>query len=484
MEKTKKALLINPPTGKYMRDDRCQAPVEEMTAQPARAPMDLAYMASTLISVNVECKIIDCPFEKVTWNKLKKIIKDFNPDYLIISTTTPTLENDMIACNIAKEINKSIITIAKGAQITKDSETIMKKFKELDIAIWGEYEFAVKEIATMKLSKVKGITFRNDNKIYKTEDRPRLENLDLLPLPARDLLNNKLYKAPDTGKPIAYILTGRGCPHRCIYCAVSVASGYKLYTRSVESIIREIEECYYKFKIKDFFFRSDTFTWDEKWVVSLCQKIIEKKIKIRWGTNSRVDTINENRLYWMKKAGCYVIGFGIESGNQEMLNKMKKRITIEQIKDAVNICKKYRIRSYLLFMFGLPWETKESANDTIKLALELDGDFADFNIAYPLPGTEFYEIAKKDKLFNGELTGFDYAKPIVRTYSLTREELIEIRKDAIKKFYFRPKYILKTILKIRSLSELFSYIKQGSFLAAKIILLRHKIKNRKIYENN
>lgn len=466
---TKKALLINPPTGKYMRDDRCQAPVEEMTAQPARAPMDLAYMAATLEQVGVVCKIIDCPFENYTWEMLKDEIKKFSPTYLIMSTTTPTLENDMYTCKIAKEIDNKIITIAKGAQITNDAEKILEKYPLLDIAIYGEYEFAVQEIATKNLEDVKGIIYRKNGKIFKTEERPRLENLDLLPLPARHLLKNELYKAPDTNRPIAYILTARGCPYRCIYCAVSVASGYKFYTRSVDNVIKEIEECYYKFKIRDFFFRSDTFTLNEEWVVELCKKIVEKKLKIRWGTNSRVDTISEKRLYWMKKAGCYVIGFGIESGDQELLNKMKKNTTLDEAREAIKLCKKYGIKTYLLFMFGLPWETEESAKNTIKFALELDGDFADFNIAYPLPGTEFYEIAKRDNLFNGELTGYDYAKPIVNSYHLTREKLAKIRKKAILKFYFRPKYIIKTLLKIRSLNEFLNYGKKALKLALKIL---------------
>lgn len=465
----RKALLINPPTGKYMRDDRCQAPVESMTAQPARAPMDLAYMAAMLEQVGVICKIRDYPLENVSWGEFIHDLKKINPNFLIISTTTPTLDYDMKACKLAKEFNKGIVTMAKGAHIVENAEEVLKKYPELDIAIWGEYEFAVQEIAQKAWSSVKGISYRKDKKIYRTSERPRLENLDKLPLPARHLLKNELYTAPDTGKPIAFILTGRGCPHRCIYCAVSVASGYKLHVRSVESVIKEIEQCYYKFGIRDFFFRSDTFTWYEDWVIKLCKEMVKRKLKIRWGTNSRVDTISEKRLYWMKKAGCYVIGFGIESGNQDMLNKMKKGATLDQARKAVKLCRKYKVKSYLLFMFGLPWETKETAEDTIRFAKELNGDFADFNIAYPLPGTEFYEIAKKRKLFKGSLTGYDYGTPLVKSYTLSTKELIEIRKKSIREFYFRPKYIIKTLLGIRSPQVFFAYLRQGVGLSWKIL---------------
>ncbi|MBN2545293.1 MAG: radical SAM protein [Spirochaetes bacterium] len=464
-----KALLINPPTGKYMRDDRCQAPVESMTAQPARAPMDLAYMAGMLEQEGLTCRIVDYPMENLKWKDFEEHLNEFDPDYLIISTTTPTLEYDLKSCAVAKHHNQKTVTIAKGAHIVEYSEVILNDYPELDIAIWGEYEFAVKEIVSKDWSEIKGISYRLNDKICRNQERPRLEDLDKLPLPARHLLNNKLYKAPDTGRPIAYILTGRGCPYHCIYCAVSVASGYKLFKRSVESVIREIEDCYYKFNIKDFFFRSDTFTWFEDWVITFCREIINRKLKIRWGTNSRVDTISEERLFWMKKAGCYVIGFGIESGNQEMLDKMKKKITLEQARNAVKLCKKYRIQSYLLFMFGLPWETKESAEDTIRFSKELNGDFADFNIAYPLPGTPFYKMAKEDRLFEGSLTGYDYGNPIIKTYSLSTDELVKIRNRAIREFYFRPSYIIKTILRIRSPRILISYIGKGFNLFMKLI---------------
>ncbi|MBW2967078.1 B12-binding domain-containing radical SAM protein [Candidatus Woesearchaeota archaeon] len=488
----KRALLINPPTGKYMRDDRCQAPVESMTAQPPRAPIDLAYMAACLEDVGVECRVMDYPMEEMSWRDLAEDLKGFRPDFLIMSTTTPTLEYDLKACRLAKKaakaLGKDIITIAKGAEITDRPKEVLEKYPDLDIGINGEYEFAVAEIATMPWSEVLGITYRENCKtckedggdgedaegkssgrIHKTAERPRLEDLDRLPIPARHLLNNDLYTAPDTGRPIAFILTGRGCPHRCMYCAVSVASGHKLHIRSVESVIKEIEQCYHELGIREFFFRSDTFTWYEDWVVELCKRIVDKKLKIRWGTNSRVDTVSEKRLHWMKKAGCYVIGFGIESGNQEMLRKMRKATTLDQARKAIALCRRYKIKSYALFMFGLPWETRETAEDTIRFSKELDTDFADFNIAYPLPGTEYYDIALKENLFTGGLAGFDYGTPLVKAYELSTDELKAIRKRAIREFYFRPKYILRTLLGIRSPRVFLAYIVQGSRLALNIL---------------
>ena len=201
---------------------------------------------------------------------------------------------------------------------------------------------------------------------------------------------------------------------------------------------------------------------DKKWVIRVCGLLVDEGLKIRWGTNSRVDTIDEERLVWMKKAGCWIIGFGVESGNQEMLDKMKKGITIEQTEKAVKSCKKYKIKTYLLFVLGLPWETRETAMDTIEFATKLDGDFVDFNIAYPLPGTEYYEIAKESALCDlSSLSGFDYANPLARSFHLSTEELIGLRKKALKSFYFRPQYIIRTLMNIRSLRVLNSYLYSG-----------------------
>lgn len=462
-KKTSRALLMYPPTGFYMRDDRCQAPVEGMSAQPARAPMDLTYIAACLEQVGVTCQIKDYPAERQSWDEFKKDLAVFQPEMLIVSITTPTLERDLAACTIAKELVPGILTVSKGAHYQAKDLEVLAQFKDLDIAIRGESEFASAEIASGRpLSEILGISYRENGTIKRAPPRPFIDDLNKFPLPARHLLNLSLYTTPDTKRPLAFIYTGRGCPHQCIYCAVGVASGYKLKVRSTDSIVKELEECYHTYGIKDYFFRADTFTWDRKWTVELCQKIVEHKLKIRWGANSRVDTIDEPRAEWMKKAGCWVVGFGIESGNQEMLNLMKKRATLDQARQAVALCRKHGIKSYGLFVIGLPWDTRETIEQTIAFAKELNCDFADFNIAYPLPGTEFYEIAKRERLFDeNQLTGHDYASPIVRTQTLSTEELIALRKKALMGFYLRPGYVAKTLAGVRSPREFVSYLQSG-----------------------
>lgn len=459
----KKAFLIYPPTGIYMRDDRCQAPVKGLTAQPMRTPLDLAYMAASLEKAGVACRVKDYPAENQNWTRLRKDLEEYKPDMLVISITTPTMEADLAACDVAKKIRPDMVTVSKGAHYLVKDEEALVKYPNLDIIIRGESELTIADIVTAdNLEIVQGITFRKTGAVCKTPDRPFLDDLDKLPFPARHLLNNNLYLTPDTKKPITLIYTGRGCPHQCIFCAVPVVSGHAIKLRSPKNIVDEIEECVKKYGIKDFFFRADTFTWKEEWVVEICQRILEKGLHIRWGTNSRVDTINEKRLEWMKKTGCWIIGFGVESGNQESLNLMKKRTSIEDAKNAIALCKKYGIRAYTLFVIGLPWDTRKTIDDTIQFAKALNGDYIDINIAYPLPGTELFEVAKKENLFDEEkMHGYDYSKPLIRTRHLTTDELVRIRRQALLGFYIRPSYIIRMLISIRSPRVLLSYVHAG-----------------------
>ena len=293
-----------PPTGVYMRDDRCQAPVEGMTAQPNRAPLDLAYMAAMLENHGIECKIADYAAPKSPWEEVERDIAAFRPDMVVVSVTTPTIAMDLAACRIAKKIDPKILTVAKGAHLHAKDDEVLLTYAELDLVIRGESEHAVAEIgAGRPWSQILGLAYREDGQIKRNADRPyiEVENLDALPFPARHLLNNDLYRTPDTDEPITMVNTGRGCPHKCIYCAVTIASGFRIKVRSPKNIVDELEECVTKHNIRNFFFRADTFTWNEKWVVELCDMIVERGLKIRWGANSRVDTISEKRLEAMKK---------------------------------------------------------------------------------------------------------------------------------------------------------------------------------------
>jgi len=451
-----KALLVNPPTGRYMRNDRCQAPVDTRVAEPPRPPMDLAYIAAVLEGVGVECKVRDYPMEDKSWKEVAGDLYSLMPELLIIDTTTPTIENDLIICDVAKKINSRIRTIAKGAHFLVFDKEILARFNNLDVAVRGEPEITMKELAGGRdYSQIPGITFRRNNiEIIRNPDRPFLENLDELPIPARHLYNNQLYRTPDTNRPIAFITTSRGCPSRCIFCAAGIVSGHKIRTRSVSSVVQEIEECKNKYGIKDFFFSADTFTWDKQWVINFCEEILKRDIKVRWGANSRADTLDEDRITRMKEAGCYVIGFGAESASQFILDNIGKGISVDQIEKAVILCKKYAIESFLVFVIGLPWETKDTLDETLRFVKKTQASFIEVNVAYPLPGTEFYNWAKANNFIKScNWDDFSYSNVVFELPGLSQETLRRYYQLAHRKFYFRPKIIIRRLSHIRTWSQ-------------------------------
>jgi len=461
----KRALLINPPTGLFIREDRCQVPVKNLITVASRPPIDLAYIGAILLKNGLDCRIKDYPVEGGDWNRVTKDISEFVPDYLVISVTSFTLKKDIRAADIAKKVNPKIIVIAKGAHFNEveNAEKTLKDFVNLNIIVRGEYEITFEEIVKGKeLSVIEGVSYRNGEVIKNNPDRKFAENLDTFPFPARELMKNNLYVRPDTKEPQTTIQTGRGCPAKCIFCVVPKTTGGRLRGRSPKNVVNEIQECVEKFSINNFFFRADTFTWSKKWVIEVCEEILERDLNIKWVCNSRVDTVDKERLRLMKAAGCWAISFGAESGNQEILNILKKGITLRDIRNAVELCREFGITAILYFFFGTPWETKKTALQTIEFAKEVDPDFVEFYVAIPFPGTELAQIiAEEGLLVDLGLDGFDYTKPAVKTLSLSREEISSLRKKAIKSFYLRPGFIYKKFRQTKSPRILLSYLHYG-----------------------
>lgn len=286
--------------------------------------------------------------------------------------------------------------------------------------------------------------------------------MDKLPFPARHLVDNNIYRRPDNNKVQAVIKVSRGCPFHCFFCLATPVSGAKVRKRSPENIIEEIRECVDKYGITNFLFWSDIFNIDKDWVMELCQKIIDSGLKITWSANTRADTADEEMANKMYEAGCRLVSIGVESGSQEMLDKIGKRITLDDVRLTVKIFKKAGIRIYNYFVIGLPWEDEDTVEDTIDFAIELDSDFISFYTATPLPGSKFYEYAKENNLINSD-TSFSsaYFYPSVNTHYLTKERVFQLHKKAIRKFYLRPAYIIRMLSRIRSFTEFKNYFKAG-----------------------
>lgn len=461
----KKIFLIYPPSPVLNREDRCQQPTRDLIVIPPLPPTDLMYLAAIAEQEGYEAKIHDYS----QGGDFAEDLRDYKPDYVLINAATPTLESDLQALKTAKDILPDVVTIAKGAAFLTLAKDVLINHDFMDIVILGEAEGTLKDILEGKDRKdILGIYYRDKDGVKYTGARPFIENLDELPFPARHLVDNNIYRRPDNNKVQAVIKVSRGCPHHCFFCLATPVSGAKVRRRSAENIIAEIRECVEKYNIRNFVFWSDIFNIDKEWTIDLCRKIIESGLKITWSANTRADTADFEMAQMMYKSGCRLVSIGVESGSQYMLEKMGKHITLDDVRRTVKVFKKAKIRIYNYFVIGLPWETEDTVEETIRFAIELDSDFISFYTATPLPGTRFYEYAKEHNLFDTE-TSFEnaYFYPAVNTHTLSRDRIFELHKSAIKRFYLRPLYILKMLSRIRSLTEVKNY-----FIAGMGILLR------------
>ncbi len=470
-------LIAYPPVGLFMRgEDRCQSEIEESSATVPRTPIDATCIAGVLKSKGIKCYFKDYALEKQSWKDFRADLKKLSPNVLIISTTNATILKDVIALKVAKEISPKIITIMKGALFFSLPKKILSlpEFKHLDIAIRKEADTVISDLIdalnkstgniTTSLSKVNGIIYKGKKGWIQTDFGKFLKNLDELPFPDLTICNNSLYINPETGNMLTTIETSRGCPFSCYYCLTPIISGRIPRYKSAKRIVDEIEHCIREHNIKEFFFKADTFTVNKKNVIETCKEILKRKLKISFVANSRTDTIDEEMIFWMKKAGCKIIAFGIECGTNRQKEQIKKGSKISDDLKAVALCKKHKIKIYGFFMIGFPNETIKDINATIKFMYKLDCDFVELHIATPFIGTELYEQSKAFGLISNEkeIFGHSYfSSPAIGTKYISAKKLKEIRKKALRKYHLRLKYILKKILSIKSLRQLKNYTKYG-----------------------
>ena len=456
-------LCAVPPTGKYVREDRCQTPIKKLKTISLRPPIDLLYCAGSVEAADCHVLFRDYSAEELGWDDFLQDLATFLPTDMLLSITTLSLEKDIEAARLAKEHSQSIRTIAIGAHFnTLDRETL-ERFPVLDVVLRGEYEHACRDLASnVDLPQVLGATYRRDGEIYQNKTRPFEENLDALPFPARHLAKNELYTRPDNGAVQTSIVTNRGCPFHCTYCLANQVAGTRNRYRSVENVMAELTHCVETLGITNFLFRSELFTQNKRWVTDFCKAIIASGLKISWACNSRVDTITPELLGWMRRAGCWIMAFGVESGDQETLDRVGKRAKVEDALAAIQMARAADIRSSVYLLIGLPWDDVAAIDRQISFAQRLDPDFLEIFYPYPFPGTTLQrEAIELGLIALDEVPTVAYADPAMRTLHLTKEELVYHRTRALRRFYLRPRTILRTVSKLRSLPEALRYLRAG-----------------------
>ncbi|MEM2974215.1 MAG: radical SAM protein [Candidatus Micrarchaeia archaeon] len=418
-------------------------------------PLGLCYIAAVLEKNKIPVKILDANALNLTPEEAVQHTSGF--DIVGVSIMTPAYD---WAIKFVKLISPSKLKVAGGPHATGWPEGTLKD--GFDVVVIGEGEYTMLEIAQgKKLENIQGIAYI-DKDIHFNKPRPPLDP-NTLPFPARHLLMANGTDVPYVSaatyyRPWAPIFTSRGCPYACYYCNKKVfGQGWR--PRSPENVVEEIEQLV-KAGVKEIAIYDDCFNMDIKRAEKILDMIIERNIKVylRLTNGIRVDRVTDSLMSKLKRAGCIYVAFGVESGNQSVLDKIPKGITLDQVRNAVSLAKKYHISCCGFFMFGLLGDTRQTMKETIDFALELDPDMASFNIATPYPGTQMYEIIKREgKLLVNDWNIFHHTSGrMVFTHpDVAKPEEVEAAyRNAIKSFYLRPKYVIRRLTRIRNLTDI------------------------------
>ena len=467
-----RALIVNPPAVDgvgFVREGRC----EQRTAsfQYLMVPISLPSTAAVLREAGHDVGLIDCIADEIGVTELGERIRAFEPDLVLFSFSTVTFDSDAQVTRELRPLTPAHFT-AIGVHVTTLAEESLAS-SALDSIVRREPEYTARALADAldagtPLDEVLGLSWRDGEAIVHNEDRPFIEDLDALPFPARDLLHNERYVAPLTDKPQTLVVTSRGCPFSCIYCTAHCYYGRTPRMRSAVNVVDEIEDVRTRLGIREITMWSDTFTFDERFVLEVCDEIERRELDINWMCNSRVDTVNLEMLKRMKRAGCSVMSYGVESGVQEILDNIKKGTTVEKIARAFAWTREAGIESMAHIILGLPGETPETIEATKRFVRRIRPDYVQFYCAVPFPGTQFYAMARdKGWLITSEWSRFEINQAIISTEDLTAEQLDTERQRAFRGFYLRPTYIAAKLGRIKSLEDARRLVRGGiDFLKA------------------
>jgi radical SAM superfamily enzyme YgiQ (UPF0313 family) len=397
-----------------------------------------------------EVRIMDCPACKMDHEKLRADLASFKPTLIGIASMTATIPSALKSARVAKEACPDAKVLMGGPHATFADTQILTEEPAVDIVVRGEGEETLLELARNspkleKLGEIKGITFKYDNQIVQTPDRPFIQNLDELPRPSYKSIPIERYRI--YGKKFLPIMTSRGCPFQCSFCVASQMFGAKFRARSPKNVVDEIEWLRDTYGAEGISFHDDTLTLDRKRIFDICDEIINRKIRLAWGCQTRVDQVSKEVLAKMRKAGCNEVSFGVESGCQRILDAVKKRVSVEQSENAVKWAKEEGLFVAVSTIIGYPGETKETMKQTLDFIHRIEADDVWLCLATPYPGTELRALVERmGWKMSDDWTLYNTMNPIFEIPNLPSEEISDMRKNFYAKFY-SPWYTLRQVIK-------------------------------------
>jgi anaerobic magnesium-protoporphyrin IX monomethyl ester cyclase len=447
----KKILLINPA---WKVENRSNLWRKVASCYPS---IGLAYIASVLEQYGHEVVYLDMHAEGFSLADVSsfcdsELLKGL--DFVGITATTPLINCAYALCEIFKQRFPDVKTVLGGVHPSVLPEEALLQ-RHVDFVVRCEGEFAMRDlVGGVAPRDILGLSYKDREGIHHNSDRPEIANLDNLPPPAFHLMPIKKYR-PAIGSykrlPAMSIFATRGCPGRCTFCHRTFRG--KIRSRSAKKIVEDIKMLMRDYGIREISFYDDTFTALKKNVQDFCNILLEENIDISWSCFTRTNYVDESLFGLMKKAGCHQIMMGVESGVQEILDGMNKNVTLKQIREAVRICKKVGLEIRAAYIFGNVGETKEMMQKTLDFAIELDTDYAQFNILTAYPGTDLWDTAEKNGWLRVKGYNYSVSDMTLEMPFASQKDIMDMYSLAHKKYYGRPNVILRRLWKLRSWAQ-------------------------------
>ncbi|MBW1943184.1 MAG: cobalamin-dependent protein [Deltaproteobacteria bacterium] len=455
-----RVLLINPPRENEIIGNNPPIIEEKRGVNP---PLGILYVAGYLEKyTDHTIQIIDCQVERLDYEALEERVRSLHPDVVGMTAMTMTLIDVIKTIDTVKRVDAGTQVVLGGPHVhIYPEETI--HIQGVDFVVLGEGEECFKELLENmddlgKLRSISGLVFKDNGEVVNTGIGPVIEDLDALPFPARHLVPYKKYNSLlTTGNVVTTLFTSRGCPYQCTFCD-RPHLGRRFRARSAINVVDEIEECV-NMGIRDFLFYDDTFAVNRKRVLDICDEIAGRRLKISWDIRTRVDTVDGELLKKLKNAGCKAIHYGVEAGSDKILKILKKEINLGEAKQIFDLTRRNGIEILAYFMIGNPTENRDNIEETFRVIKHLDPDYLHLTILTPFPGTEIYAEALQQGIISKDCWREFAKNPTPDFVSphwnelFSREELNQLLVKGYRAFYLRPSYIMKRLIKVRTLGE-------------------------------
>ncbi|HEY4761177.1 MAG TPA: radical SAM protein [Thermoguttaceae bacterium] len=449
-------LLINPPWVIRNRKNVWRSVASIMP------PLGVAWLAAVLERDGHDVAILDAHAERIDMDDVITWIREQDGFELVgLTATTPLIGNALeIARRVKREWPHTVVVLGGVHPTVLPNEVLGEP--AVDLVVRGEGENTLCEIAAGKpWETIQGLSYRREELIIHNPDRELIRDLDSLPLPAYHLLPMSKYR-PAAGAakrtPATSVLATRGCPGRCTFCYRIF--GNSLRFRSGEKVAQEVKLLQDRYGIREVCFYDDTFTAIKREVRAFCRAVLDWKLDLTWSCFTRIDAFEEETFRMMKDAGCHQVMFGVESANQDILKNINKKINVDKAEHVIRSMQKLGLDVRAAFMLGNPGETEVTMEENIRFALRLDPDLVQFNITTPFPGTEMYRWADENNfLLTRNWEDYDLSRPIMKLPTVAPEVVQRYYDSAHRRFFLRPKFILKRLWRLRNPTELASVVR-------------------------